>query len=532
MSHSRFGFRASLLASAAIILLVPPAQAARKHHDSEIEELKREVRALSEQVQDLKAKQAGTTAQPAPADAGNGAAPSNADLQAQVEDLKRSTSAQYADVQAQQAKAPKATIDNGRLTVSSADGKFTAAVRALGQYDTAYYSQSSRALKSGAPDLSSGSNFRRAQLGIQGKVFGDWSYFFNYDFGGSGGTESPGRIQSLFVEYDGLKPFAFRIGAYPPQAGLEDATSSADTIFLERNSSSDAARNIAGGDGRDAVSLLYMGDEFFTSLSYTGNKVQDSGFFDEQQSFLGRVADLVYSDSDLKVVLSASGTYVFKIGDTAAGDDSPRPFTLSDPPEITVDNTGTKLVSTGSLNAQHVMQGALEAGAAYDNFYGQGGYFWYGVDRRATPPATVAPPNLNFDGWYAQATWVLTGEPKTYNNATASFTSPKPATPFSLDGTGWGAWEVAGRYSVLDLNDKEGLIGFPIDVDPLSGGPLGVRGGDQRIWTLGLNWYPNSVLKFALDYQNIQVSRIAGSTPYGSIGQTVNAISFRSQISL
>ena len=27
------------------------------------------------------------------------------------------------------------------------------------------------------PDLSSGSNWRRAQLGIQGKVFGDWNYY-------------------------------------------------------------------------------------------------------------------------------------------------------------------------------------------------------------------------------------------------------------------------------------------------------------------------------------------------------------------
>jgi phosphate-selective porin OprO and OprP len=529
MPISHKALRATLLAGAALVFLAPSAQAAKKHHDSEIEELKREVRALSAQVEELKGKQGSTAAQPAPVD---NSGPSNADLQAQVEDLKRSTSAQYADVQAQQAKQPKATIDNGRLAISSADGKFTAAVRALGQYDSAYYMQSAQALKTGAPDLSSGSNFRRAQLGLQGKVFGDWSYFFNYDFGGSGGTESPGRIQSLFVEYDGLKPFAVRIGAYPPSAGLEDATSSADTIFLERNSPSDAARNIAGGDGRDAVSLLYTGDQFFASLSYTGDKVQDTGIFDEQQSFLGRIADLVYSDDDFKVALSASGTYVFKFGDTSPNDDATRPFTLSDPPEITVDDTGSKLVSTGSLNTQHVTQWALEAGAAYDNFYGQGGYFWYGIDRRVTPPATVAPPNLNFNGWYAQATWVLTGEPKTYNTATASFTSPKPNDPLTLDGLGWGAWEVAGRYSDLNLNDKEGLLGFPVATDPLSGAPVGVRGGDQRIWTVGLNWYPNTVIKFALDYQNIQVSRIGNSSPYGNVGQTVNVVSFRSQISL
>ena len=32
-----------------------------------------------------------------------------------------------------------------------------------------------------------------------------------------------------------------------------------------------------------------------------------------------------------------------------------------------------------------------------------------------------------------------------------------------------------------------------------------MRGGEQRIATLGLNWYPNQVLKFMLQAQNVQV---------------------------
>jgi phosphate-selective porin OprO/OprP len=64
----------------------------------------------------------------------------------------------------------------------------------------------------------------------------------------------------------------------------------------------------------------------------------------------------------------------------------------------------------------------------------------------------------------------------------------------------------------------------------------GVRGGDQRIFTLGLNWYPNSVLRFAFDWQNVDVDRIGSivTPPLSNvqIGQRFNAFSIRSQIAL
>ena len=207
-------------------------------------------------------------------------------LSNQVQDLKRSTidqKDQYAEVQKRQAEiqrrqtsAVNVSIDNGRPTIASADGNFTASIRALSQLDWGYYSQSAAAATlptAYGPDLSSGANFRRVYLGIQGKLFGTWSYNFNYDFGGSGGTETPGHIQSVYLEYDGLGPLAFRIGAFPPPANIEDGTSAGDTIFLERNAPSDLQRNIAGGDGRDAVTILYTGDSVFGAASFTGNKI-------------------------------------------------------------------------------------------------------------------------------------------------------------------------------------------------------------------------------------------------------------------
>ena len=174
---------------------------------------------------------------------------------------------------------PQASVTNGRLQIASADGRFSAALRATVQYDVGYYMQGNhaRTLPTG-PDLSSGSNFRRAQLGLQGKVFGDWSYYVNIDYGsgGSTGTEAPGHIQQAYIEYDGFGPFIFRIGAHPPSTGLDDSYAASDQLLMERSAPGDLTRNMAGGDGRDSIELLYVGENLYGSFAYTGDKVQET----------------------------------------------------------------------------------------------------------------------------------------------------------------------------------------------------------------------------------------------------------------
>ena len=104
-------------------------------------------------------------------------------------------------------------------------------------------------------------------------------------------------------------------------------------------------------------------------------------------------------------------------------------------------------------------------------------------------------------------------------------------------GSGWGALELALRYSHTDLNFHEGAGGTAATTDS-------VRGGVQNIWTLGANWYLNANFKLMLDYMRIDVDRLnpAGPgnlTPFGAapltppigvqIGQDLNVIALRSQ---
>jgi len=457
-----------------------------------------------------------------------------AQQQVAIDDLVGKFAALEDRTRVEKADKPVWSIAGGRPSVTSADGRFSLAIRVLGQYDTGYFMQSAHALQLAAangPDLSSGSNWRRAQLGVQGKLFGDWNYFFNYEFGSgvSSGNELQGRIQQAYVEYAGLAPFLFRVGAYPWSANLEDATGAADVIFLERNAPSDLSRSLAAGDGRDGIGVIYAGESLFASFAYTGGKAADTSlFFDEQQAVVGRVSDVFYSDQDWKLLLSGAGTYVFHGGDATAGAGSAQNITLQDPPELTIDDNSNKLVSTGAINTKSAWNYGIEGAAEWRSVYSQAGYFGYGLQQRA-----VGAPTLDFNGWYAQASWIITGESRPYNAANGSFSNPKPRIPFSLDGWGLGAWEIAARYSDLDLNDHAGVLGSAVPAG-------GIRGGDQRIFTAALNWYPNGALKFSLQWQDDQISRI-GTIPAGfghgtlnnaEVGQNFTTFAFRSQIAL
>ena len=70
-----------------------------------------------------------------------------------------------------------------------------------------------------------------------------------------------------------------------------------------------------------------------------------------------------------------------------------------------------------------------------------------------------------FSGWYAEASWFLTGE-------TANYRDGKFIRPDVLGQR--GAWEVAARVSSVDLND------------------LDVSGGKQTNVSVGVNWYSHT----------------------------------------
>ena len=85
-----------------------------------------------------------------------------------------------------------------------------------------------------------------------------------------------------------------------------------------------------------------------------------------------------------------------------------------------------------------------------------------------------------FPTFYLMASYVLTGEHRSYREQVGAFGRVHPENPFPLEG--WGAWEVATRYSYLDLDSKD------------------VNGGVLHDWTFGVNWYMNHYSRLMFNY--------------------------------
>ena len=89
---------------------------------------------------------------------------------------------------------------------------------------------------------------------------------------------------------------------------------------------------------------------------------------------------------------------------------------------------------------------------------------------------TPVGQDLHFSAYYVTLKTILTGEAQDYSRSRGVFRRVEPKRNFAWkDGCyeGYGALELAGRFSHVDLTDGS------------------INGGRQTNWTLGLNWYLN-----------------------------------------
>jgi phosphate-selective porin OprO/OprP len=446
-------------------------------------------------------------------------------LAAQIADLKAAISGGLKEVRETQAKQDKVVISTGKPALRSADGKFTAELHGVLQFDAgAYFQHDVPAAQTDAHarDLNDGTNVRRARIGIGGKLFSDFNYNVLFDFGGVG-TEDTGKIQEAWIEYAGLQPMRFRVGAFAPLVGLEDAVSTNSMPFLERPSIAEISRTLAGGDRRSAAQLMAGGEHWLAAAAITGNTVNTlnttaSGFgaqtYDEQLGYTGRLAFSPFHGEDWLVHLGANGSIVAQPGDAGPAAAIRYGVQLRERPELSLDST--RLIDTGAIDSNGVRQWGLEFAAQKKNFYVEGEYFDISVQRRNS---LLSDPSFN--GWYVEGTWVITGEPRKYNPLSAAFDGPSVAHPFSIKDGGSGAFELGARYSVADLNYHAGDDG---DVTPTDG----VRGGEQKIVSADLNWYLNNDVRLMFQYQHVDIDRLSATG--ADIGQSYNTVAVRSQV--
>ena len=95
---------------------------------------------------------------------------------------------------------------------------------------------------------------------------------------------------------------------------------------------------------------------------------------------------------------------------------------------------------------------------------------------------TIGGGDLDFWGFYAEASWFVTGEHRRYSRSSGAFGKIVPAKSFAPSAGHWGALQLATRVSYLDLDDRD------------------IAGKRATDLTLGFNWLLTSTLRFTINY--------------------------------
>lgn len=326
-------------------------------------------------------------------------------------------------------------------------------------------------------DIQNGADFRRARLAATGDVWDNVGYMLEMDFA------FPGRpsFMDVWLEVrDVMGGNNVRIGQYRQPFGMDGLTSVKELTFLERALPFAFLpfRQIGAmvfGNTEDEQSTYALSGFRFPTGPYGGN-IGDSGGF----GVATRLTHLLIDHGDGNGLLHIGGGFTF-------ANPANNLVQYRNQPEVFVSETGgaaqvpvgvplavPPFVDTGLIPTQNFSLFNAELAYAIGSFYAQSEVTCSVVKERNGT-------TNNFSGAYAQFGYFLTGESRAYNRKGGVFGRVVPLDPFSRDG-GCGAWELAGRWSYIDLNDKN------------------IQGGRLTDLMLGVNWYLNQYTKFQFNY--------------------------------
>ncbi|GAB6067306.1 hypothetical protein JCM13664_06240 [Methylothermus subterraneus] len=324
-----------------------------------------------------------------------------------------------------------------------------------------------------------GVDVRRARVEVLGTVWKAWDFRFHYEFSGSD-PEADAGLRDIYIAYRFQDlpqkwPLMVMVGQFKEPLGLESLNSSNDITFIERAIGSRVFHDFGGSsDGRRVGIGLFTHDPggWWTAQAAVFGKGAAGNEFGKTQDsdplvFTGRFTLAPWHGEEGVVHLGMAGSWLRFDGKSDVR--------FRAVPEERI-GEAVRLLDTGLLSGiESVVRLMPEAALIYGPFSLQGEY------QRAQ---LYGKQNFNFDAWYAQATWSLTGEPREYDPDNGLIRNPHPHTLVGKGG--WGAWELAARYGKADLGD----CNHP-------------QCAAERNFTAGLNWYVNPNAKLMFNYVRV-----------------------------
>ncbi|QDU59842.1 Porin O precursor [Planctomycetes bacterium Pan216] len=356
------------------------------------------------------------------------------------------------------------------------------ALTGLVELDSAWISQSPANVES-VGVIDDELAFRRARVAAYGSIVEHLSYILEMDFALAG---RPSFVDA-FAEWDSIPLLGtVRVGRWRQPFGLESLSSIRGITFLERGEPIALAPFRRTGVGffnyAKNERVTWALSTFRSTTDQYGNAFGNLG----GQGLAGRVTVLpIYKDGGRRLFhLGASYNYM------NPGNNTARFFSQ---PEIFFDELATggtpQFVDTGNIDSQYYSVFGTEIAGVHGPWSAQAEWI----------PASVQQtggPQLFFSGAYAYVSYILTGESRGYDPKLGVFTRVTPTNSFDPKRPlcFGGAWELAARYSYLNLNSEN------------------ITGGEIQDFTWGVNWYLVTRFRLQFNYIHTLLDRDLNST--------------------
>jgi phosphate-selective porin OprO/OprP len=410
---------------------------------------------------------------------------------------------------------------NNGLWTESNDKSFRIHVGGRTQVDYVGYvgSQEVQFGKGGIGQLKDGVNFRRARLEVDGTLWEVIDFFAEYEFLGNTfnvdpatpanpnnivNTPGPTDLWATLTHIPILGNF--RVGSMKPPISLEHLTSSRWLDFMERSFAFDTYIGGTNNGFLPGMMLFnWSNDEKFTwavGLFKNNQTVLGWNVGGGEWDATGRVTWLpIYEDNGRTLLHLGLGVSHRGLNDDIA---RLRARTLLRNGPFTLQTRLADIIVSGDAQTVVVPELALILGP----FMVQAEYFGSWVTNTTFPPFT----GKNFGTTYTQSAYVqtsyfLTGENRPWLLHGGSGAAPNRIVPnknyYFVPGQdshlfSSGAWQVAARFSWIDLDNQVAQAGTLYDV------------------TLGLNWFLNPNMKFQWNF-DYAFRNFAGNTSDGPI---------------
>ncbi len=317
-----------------------------------------------------------------------------------------------------------------------------------------------------------GAEFRRARLGAKGKLK-KLEYQVEYDFAGGGAS-----LKASYLRWRNSKDRTFWVGHIKEPFGLEFNSSSKYPTFIENSLLASFYPEYNTGafftDDSDEHRLAYAAGFFYDSGSFGKSTNSD----EDDLNFTSRITYLLKNEGKGKKLIHFGLAHTRRNGDSFQYDTRAENHLWD-----------KNFADTGAIAAQGAVQTGLEL--VYHN-----GPLQFQLEHVFAQVDGIAGIDPEFSGTYVQASYFLTGEHRPYNPKYRLFSRVKPKENYSgRNGGGRGAWQVALRYSELDLDDAL----------------AGVMGGQQNSTTLGINWHLNSYSRVMLNQTFSELETVGDS---------------------